>query len=200
MAVGTWGLVVGCPGTNFPGTLAEGRSGAWREGTPFQKQQRPWTPALQPVPHTRAHPRLPATPGGPPAPPSCGHGTEPASGGPAGHLHTHVKLRLGKSPDTVGENRKREKRFVFERKVSVPLGLSLGLGSWEPRWVGPFLRPGHGEPGRVSSPSTRVCVPSAHPLTAGPAASFHVHRAAGPVPAVRSRPPAFGFGQGSRGL
>lgn len=121
-------------------------------------------------PASAPHPGPPSPPGHtrrPPAPPSCGNGNEPASGGPAGHLHTHVKLRLGKSPDTVGENRKREKRFVFERKVSVPLGLSLGLGSWEPRWVGPFLRPGHGEPGRVSSPSTRVCVPPPTPSLQG---------------------------------
>lgn len=51
-AVGTWGPVVRWPGTDFPGTLTEGRSGALREGPSFQKQQRPWTSVPQPMPHT----------------------------------------------------------------------------------------------------------------------------------------------------
>lgn len=58
LAVGTWGLAVEWPGTDFPGTLAEGRSGALREGTSFQKQQRPWTSVPQPVLHTLVRPLL----------------------------------------------------------------------------------------------------------------------------------------------
>lgn len=49
---GTWGPVVRWPGTDFPGTLTKGRSGALREGPSFQKQQRPWTSVPQPIPHT----------------------------------------------------------------------------------------------------------------------------------------------------
>lgn len=63
LAVGTWGPIVAWPGIDFPGTLAEGRSGTLREGGAlFQKHQTLWNSVPRPMPHTLVRTLLPATP------------------------------------------------------------------------------------------------------------------------------------------
>lgn len=150
-------------------------------------------PGLQPVPHTRALPLLPATPRGPSAPPSCRQWGRACVWRPhrpkGGHLYARVELRLGKSLLTLRKQEK-GKRFVFECKVSMPLSLSLGLGgAGSPTWWDPALGQAMAGRGRVSSPSHAglASVP-AHTLHQGPAASCHAHGAVSPGPWLRPAP------------
>lgn len=123
-------------------------------------------------PASAPHPRAPSPPGHTPAPlcpselPAMGTSlcleAPQAKGRPP--LYTRG-IKAWKISLLTLRKQEKGKRFVFECKVSLPLGPSLGLGSGEPHLVGPICRPGHGEPGRVSPPSHAglVSVP-AHPL------------------------------------
>lgn len=150
-------------------------------------------PGLQPVPHTRAHPLLPATPRGPSAPPSCRQWGRACLWRPhrpkGGHLYARVELRLGKSLLTLRKQEK-GKRFVFECKVSMPLSREPEPpGSREPHVVGPCSRPGHGGPGpRLFSISRRPCGRSCPPPSSGASGILHAHGAVSPGPSLRPAP------------